>query len=291
MTAFNPLTAILTQNKFEGPNYVDVKQNLDIVLIAEEYKFVLDEVCPEKSGEDSTDDEQKAYQKWVKADEMAQCYSLASMSNVLQYQHQSMESAYGILENLKEMFGVQNRTAKQTAMTALLNTKMVEGSSVRDQVLKMMSILNEPEVLGANIDKDTQVEMILQTLPDSFQQFCLNYNTNKMDLSLVKSLNELQSAETIIKKQAPHVALNFEIGTSSKPRGGQKKKRLKNPLLEVQLIPEEPTTKLVNYDQAVHDKNADKWVAAMKSEMGSMYSNQVWDLVELSDGVKPIECK
>nr|XP_016502796.1 PREDICTED: uncharacterized protein LOC107820943 [Nicotiana tabacum] len=229
MTAFNPLTAILTQNKLEGPNYVDWKRNLDIVLIAEEYKFVLDEVCPEKPGDDATDDEQKAYQKCIKVDEMARCYILASMSNVLQHHHQSMESAYDILENLKEMFGDQNRAAKQTAMKALVNTKMIEGSSVRDHVLKMMSLLNELEVLGANIDKDTQVEMILQTLPDSFQQFRLNYNMNKMDLSLAKLLNELQSAETIIKSQAPPVALNFEAGSSSKPRGGQKKKKAQKP--------------------------------------------------------------
>nr|XP_033517481.1 uncharacterized protein LOC117281741 [Nicotiana tomentosiformis] len=139
MTVFNPLTAILTQNKLE------------------EYKFVLDEVCQEKPGADATDDEHKAYQKWVKADEMVRCYILASISNVLQHQHQSMESVYNILKNLKEMFGDQNRAAKQTAMEAFLNTKMVEGSSVRDHVLKMMSLLNELEVLGANIDKDIQV--------------------------------------------------------------------------------------------------------------------------------------
>nr|XP_016456482.1 PREDICTED: uncharacterized protein LOC107780447 [Nicotiana tabacum] len=161
---------------------------------------------------------------------MARCYILASMSNVLQYQHQSMEPAYDILENLKEMFGDQNRAAKQTAMKALLNTKIVEGSSVRDYVLKMMSLLNKLEVLRANIDKDTQVEMILQTLPDSFQQFCLNYNMNKTDLSLVKLLNGLQSSETIIKQQAPPVALNFEVGSSSKLRGGQKKKKAKKTL-------------------------------------------------------------
>ncbi|XP_009617455.1 uncharacterized protein [Nicotiana tomentosiformis] len=134
---------------------------------------------------------------------MVQCYILASMSNLLQHQHQSMESVYDILVNLKEMFGDQNCAAKQTFMKALLNIKMVEGSSVTDHVLKMMRLLNGLEVLGANMDKDTQVEMILQTLPNSFQQFHLNYNLNKMDLSLVKLLNELQSAETIIKQQAP----------------------------------------------------------------------------------------
>ncbi|XP_070025278.1 uncharacterized protein [Nicotiana sylvestris] len=114
---------------------------------------------------------------------MARRYILASMANVLQHQHLSMGSAYDMLESLKEMFGEQNRAAKQPAMKSFLNTKMVEGSSVRDHVLKMVSLLNEPKVLGAVIDKESQVEMVLQTLPDSFQQFCLNYNMNKMDLS------------------------------------------------------------------------------------------------------------
>ncbi|XP_009803350.1 uncharacterized protein [Nicotiana sylvestris] len=48
-----------------------------------------------------------------------------------------------------------------------------------------------------------------------------------MDLSLAKLLNELQLAETIIKQQAPPVILNFEIGSSSKSRGGKNKKKAK----------------------------------------------------------------
>ncbi|XP_070037006.1 uncharacterized protein [Nicotiana tomentosiformis] len=126
MSSFNPLISILNQNKLEGPNYVDWKRNLDIVLTAEGYKFVITEECPEKPDEDTTDDQVKAYEKWVKADEIARCNILASMANVLQHQHQSMGPAYDMLENLKEMFGEQNRAAKQTAMKALLNTKMVE---------------------------------------------------------------------------------------------------------------------------------------------------------------------
>lgn len=178
-----------------------------------------------KKTENVTKDQIKAYEKWVMADEMTRCYILASISNVLQHHHQSMESTYDMLESLKEMFGEHNRGAKQTTMKDLLNTKMVEGSSVRDHVLKMIGLLNELEILGTKIDKESQVEMILQTLLDSFQQFCLNYNMNKMDLSLAKLLNELQAVESIIKQQTPVVTLNVERTFSSKPKGGQKKKR------------------------------------------------------------------
>jgi len=158
---------------------------------------------------------------------MTRCYILASIANVLQHQHQSMTSAYDMLESLKEMFEEQNRAAKQTAMKAILTTKMVEGSPVKDHVLNMMSYLNELEILGAAINKESQVEMILQTLSESFQQFRLNYNMNKMDLSLAKLLNELTAAESIIKQQPPlFVAymMGKYVASLSKLAKSQKKK-------------------------------------------------------------------
>ncbi|KAL0411620.1 UNVERIFIED_CONTAM: hypothetical protein Slati_3751700 [Sesamum latifolium] len=37
--------------------------------------------------------------------------------------------------------------------------------------------------------------------------------------------------------------------------------------------------------------NSDKWLEAMKSEMDSMGSNQVWTLVDPPKGVRPVGCK
>ncbi|CAA0828784.1 cysteine-rich RLK (RECEPTOR-like protein kinase) 8, partial [Striga hermonthica] len=45
------------------------------------------------------------------------------------------------------------------------------------------------------------------------------------------------------------------------------------------------------YNEALQDKDADSWNVAMNAKMGSMDSNQVWDLVEPPDGVRPIRCK
>nr|XP_016439761.1 PREDICTED: uncharacterized protein LOC107765609 [Nicotiana tabacum] len=104
-----------------------------------------------------------------------------------------MGSAYDILESLKEMFGEQNRAAKQTTMKALLNTKMAEGSSVRDHVLKMMSLLNELEVLEAVIDKEFQVEMVLQTFPD-----IVALNIEKASVSKSKGNKKKKKAQKVL---------------------------------------------------------------------------------------------
>ena len=53
-----------------------------------------------------------------------------------------------------------------------------------------------------------------------------------------------------------------------------------NPILEVMLLDhDEPT----NYEEAMVSPDSAKWLEAMKSEMGSMYENKVWTLVELPD--------
>ena len=46
MASFSPLVAILNQNKLTKSNYVGWKRNLDIVLTAEEHKYVLAQPCP-----------------------------------------------------------------------------------------------------------------------------------------------------------------------------------------------------------------------------------------------------
>ena len=56
---------------------------------------------------------------------------------------------------------------------------MVEGTSVREHRLRMISNLNTLEVLGADIDGESQVDMILQSLLESFKEFRLSYNMNK----------------------------------------------------------------------------------------------------------------
>ena len=54
MTSFSPLVAILNKNKLIGSNYVDWKRNLDIVLTAEEHKYMLSQPCPSFASLDAS---------------------------------------------------------------------------------------------------------------------------------------------------------------------------------------------------------------------------------------------
>ena len=62
----------------------------------------------------------------------------------------------------------------------------------------MISHLNELEVLEAEVDGETQIDIVLMSLPESFNNFCLTYNMSKSHYSLAELLKELQAAEGII---------------------------------------------------------------------------------------------
>ena len=47
----------------------------------------------------------------------------------------------------------------------------------------------------------------------------------------------------------------------------------------------------MTYKMAMDDVDQEKWQEVMKFEMESMYSNSVWELVDLPEGIKPISCK
>ena len=61
-----------------------------------------------------------------------------------------------------------------------------------------------------------------------------------------------------------------------------------NLVLQVMLLDhDEPT----NYEEAVMSPDSTKWLKAMKSEMGSMYENKVWTLIDLPNDRRAIEIK
>ena len=61
-----------------------------------------------------------------------------------------------------------------------------------------------------------------------------------------------------------------------------------NPVLEVMLLDQDEPT---NYEEAMISPDFDKWLDAMKSEIGSMYENKVWTLVDLPIDQQAIENK
>ncbi|KAK0593750.1 hypothetical protein LWI29_016754 [Acer saccharum] len=98
------------------------------------------------------------YEQWKTSDDMAKCYIMATISDVLQQQHEGMESAADIMMSLEEMFAIKSRTTKREAVTAFMNLRMKPGQAVKDHMMKVIAHLNIAELHGAEIDGETKID-------------------------------------------------------------------------------------------------------------------------------------
>lgn len=110
---------------------------------------------------------------------------------------------------------------------------MAEGGRVSPHVLKMIGYIESLKALGFGKDNELAVDLILQSFPDSYSHFRINYIMNGMENSLFKLLNMLTIAEQYIKKATPVLPIDASVGKAkvkTKAKSKLKSKPLGNAL-------------------------------------------------------------
>ncbi|KAL5547932.1 hypothetical protein UlMin_003163 [Ulmus minor] len=128
------------------------------------------------------------------------------------------------MASVQAMFGETSTRARFEAVKTIMNSRMKLGTPVRDHLLRITAHFNEAEIHGSSIDQQTQVGMILETLPDSFIPFKTNYVLNKMDLNLTVLMTELQTFESMIKSKGGEA--NMVVASSSSSKKKKKRRKL-----------------------------------------------------------------
>ena len=105
--------------------------------------------------------------------------------------------------------------------------KMRDGQFVHDHCLTMIKDIEELQKLEMNMDKELQVDLIIQPLSDSYRQFIMNYHINKIDSTLPELLNILITAEGTLKSSRRTVLPMEQIFFKRKSTGKKNKKPAK----------------------------------------------------------------
>ncbi|KAL0285094.1 UNVERIFIED_CONTAM: hypothetical protein Sangu_2794900 [Sesamum angustifolium] len=104
---------------------------------------------------------------------------------------------------------------------------MIEGSSIREHGVMMLSLVEKLKDLQADFEKkETYVDVIQQSLPPLFDQFIINYNMNGLEKSHHELINTLFQYEAIIEKYAPLVLVEETLISKAKSKivGREKRK-------------------------------------------------------------------
>ena len=118
------------------------------------------------------------------------------------------------------MFGKNTHFAREAALKHITDTKMEECTRVRDHVLKMMDYLNEVEIHGVQINDKTKINMVIESLPDTFKEFKVSYILNNKDITLIELMHELHAIEEFY-----HSRKLLEKGFSSRLKSKDRNKQ------------------------------------------------------------------
>ena len=88
--------------------------------------------------------------------------------------------AFEIMTHLKEMFQEQACHERFMTTKALTSCKMALGTSVSAHVLKMKGYIDTLEKLDVPIRRELATDLILGSLPESYDQFIVKFNMHGM---------------------------------------------------------------------------------------------------------------
>ncbi|XP_074577493.1 uncharacterized protein LOC141833884 [Curcuma longa] len=220
------LRTILDTNKLTGLNFLDWYRNLRIFLKAEKLAYVLDDLPPEPLAADVTDDQRLVHQKHLADSDLASCIMLASMSPNLQKQHEHMD-AFTIIYHLRELFDEQARSEKFEVSKLLFRSRMQEGTTAAQHVLKMYGYIERLGSLGFVMDHELSIDLILHNLPESYSHFVMNYWINQIESTIPELINMLKSIEPTGKKEKKEVMLADSSKKGSKRKAKRQARRKK----------------------------------------------------------------
>ena len=79
-----------------------------------------------------------------------------------------MPTARAIITHLQELYGEQSHTARFEVSKRLFNLKMCEGQSVHEHYMTVIKDIEELGKLRLDMQKELQIDLILQSLTSSY---------------------------------------------------------------------------------------------------------------------------
>ncbi|XP_043717524.1 uncharacterized protein LOC122665440 [Telopea speciosissima] len=142
--------------------------------------------------EDKNPEVVKAYELFRQNNSTTKLLVLSSIDKTIVDSVKDLALAKHMLEELKELYGKQNRYAHHQLVSLLHSTKLTPGTPVIDHVMKLKILFQELETLGTTHQLEYKTDVILDSLPwDIYGSFIINFNMNKISVELLELGNTL----------------------------------------------------------------------------------------------------
>ncbi|KAL0286264.1 UNVERIFIED_CONTAM: hypothetical protein Sradi_7153100 [Sesamum radiatum] len=103
--------------------------------------------------------------------------------------------------HMKDVYAVPDRHIRYAATKAFFGTKMTEGLSVQSHGVTMLSLVEKLEDLKVGLNNDTYIDVILQSLPPSYDPFIVSTVSSSILHPLVTATASTGGAPPIAPKE------------------------------------------------------------------------------------------
>ncbi|KAL0290510.1 UNVERIFIED_CONTAM: hypothetical protein Scaly_2668300 [Sesamum calycinum] len=169
------------------------------------------------------------FTQWHEDNRKVRSIVLSSISNEIQKQYERYEDVWSTMHRMKELYAVPDRYIRYAETKAFSGVRMIEGWSVREHGVMMLSLVEKLKDLQADFNKEeTFVDVILQSLPTSYDQFIINFNMSGLEKSLHELINMLVQYKAMIEKSVPWVLVGEASTSKAKGKIAECEKRKKD---------------------------------------------------------------
>jgi hypothetical protein len=123
-------------------------------------EYVLEQAYPDDLPDNANAAERRLYEKHCNDSLDVSCLMVATMSPDLQKQYKHVD-AYTMIEGLRGMFQNHAWTERYNISKSLFVCKLVEGSPISPDVIKMIGYIETLDRLGSELHPDLATDIIL----------------------------------------------------------------------------------------------------------------------------------
>ena len=112
-----------------------------------------------------------------------------------------------MVTQLNALYRKQARTECYEVMKQLWECKMAEGSSLSEHVIKLVGYAQRLNALGFAIPTTLGTDILLASLPPSYNGFIMNYKMNGLYKTIDELFAMLKTAEASMQKDPDHMMM------------------------------------------------------------------------------------
>ena len=114
-------------------------------------------------------------------------------------------TVFDMVTQLNALYLKQARTERYEITKQLWECKMAKRSSTSEHVIKLVGYTQRLSALGFAIPTTLGTDILLASLPPSYNSFIMNYNTNGLDKTTDELFAMLKTVEASMQKDPNHM--------------------------------------------------------------------------------------